>query len=294
MKKILTLFLILLILVGCSNNKEPNKENDTNTNQNSENKEEQVSYSERVNNEFVSISFKTPKEWRKEETEEYTYFYYTDEDKDGFLMPTVNKFDFEIDNEHDLFIEGFTNNSSIENVKELDIPGINSKFDIKGETYIQQVDSVDYNVDIIFVFDDDNDSVYVFPFIYLESSKKYIAGEIGNIINSIEVIAEPIVENNEENEDKEEVIDNNSIRPEIKEAIDSFEVFIDEYCEFMKKYSEDSTSLTMLADYAKFMGKYADMTDKMDKLEEDFTDAELKYYTEVMLRCDQKLLETAQ
>lgn len=97
-----------------------------------------------------------------------------------------------------------------------------------------------------------------------------------------------------ESTDNTEEIDENVIRPEIKEAIDSFEAFIDEYCAFMVKYSEsDGKDLSALADYANFIAKLADMESKMDKLEEDFTEAESYYYAEVSLRCSQKLLEAS-
>lgn len=105
---------------------------------------------------------------------------------------------------------------------------------------------------------------------------------------------EPII-NQPVEEPKEEVSDNNAIRPEVKEAIDSFEAFIDEYCEISKKYlSSSGTDLGIIADYTKFLSKYSDASKKMEDMEDDLNDAELKYYTEVMLRCDQKLLEVAQ
>lgn len=98
----------------------------------------------------------------------------------------------------------------------------------------------------------------------------------------------------EEPEDNSEVVDENVIRPEIKEAIDSYEAFVDEYCAFMIKYNEsDETNLTLLADYASFISKLYDMASKMDKLEEDLTEAESFYYAEVSLRCTQKMLEAS-
>lgn len=80
-----------------------------------------------------------------------------------------------------------------------------------------------------------------------------------------------------------------------KKAMDSYEDFIDEYVEFMKKYSEsDGTDMSMIADYADYMGKYADMVKKFDKWEnEDLNDAELAYYIDVQARVSKKLLEVA-
>ena len=94
-----------------------------------------------------------------------------------------------------------------------------------------------------------------------------------------------------EPEEKEEVSDN-IIRPEIKEAIDAYEAFIDEYCEFMTKYAEsDGSDLGLLVDYATFMSKLEDYTENFDALEDDLTDAEYWYYIEVMNRCNEKMLK---
>ena len=82
------------------------------------------------------------------------------------------------------------------------------------------------------------------------------------------------------------------IRPEIKEAIDSYERFIDEYVAFVENY--DASDLTMLAEYADFMSKYAEYSEKMDSLDDqELTDAEEAYYTEVLLRTSQKTLNAA-
>lgn len=85
----------------------------------------------------------------------------------------------------------------------------------------------------------------------------------------------------------------NKIRPEFKEAMDSYEAFINEYCEFMKKYSEasDEDLPSMLSDYATYMSKYTNMTNQMNELEGEMNQAELQYYTEVSARVLQKLAE---
>lgn len=84
------------------------------------------------------------------------------------------------------------------------------------------------------------------------------------------------------------------IRPEFKEALDSYEAFIDEYCDFMKKYNDDPTNFALLGEYADFMARYAEMTEKMNKLgEEDMNDAEAGYYLEVSARVSSKILEAA-
>lgn len=90
----------------------------------------------------------------------------------------------------------------------------------------------------------------------------------------------------------DELVD--GMRPEFKEAMDSYEDFFDEYCKFMKKYAKSSDQISLLSDYTNYMEKYTDMMDKMNKLGEDnLNDAELKYYTKVTLRINEKLLDVA-
>ncbi len=82
------------------------------------------------------------------------------------------------------------------------------------------------------------------------------------------------------------------IRPEVKEAIDSYEEFIDEYCKFMKEYTSSSNPMLMMSEYLDYMQRLSDMSEKFDKIDNsDWTTAETAYYTEVMLRCQNKLLD---
>lgn len=92
----------------------------------------------------------------------------------------------------------------------------------------------------------------------------------------------------------QESASDDAIRPEIKEAIDSYEAFVDEYSEFMKKYNSSDDSLSMLGDYLKYAEKSLEMAKEFEDIEnEELTEAESLYYSEVLLRCSQKLLEAA-
>lgn len=96
---------------------------------------------------------------------------------------------------------------------------------------------------------------------------------------------EPETEETPDNPDEQ-------IRPEIKEAIDSYEAFVDEYCTFMTEYS--LTDLSKLSTYNELIQKELVMTQKFEALEkEELTTAEALYYSEVSLRCSQKMLDIA-
>ena len=83
------------------------------------------------------------------------------------------------------------------------------------------------------------------------------------------------------------------ISPEFQQAMDSYEAFINEYCEFMKKYSEsDQTSVQMLSDYANYISKYSDFVNDFDAWnDKDMTTEESAYYLDVQTRVAKKMLE---
>ena len=85
------------------------------------------------------------------------------------------------------------------------------------------------------------------------------------------------------------------MRPDFKNAMDRYETFMGEYCDFMAKYNEsDGSDLSLLSDYASFLSQYAEMAESFEAWDsEDLTDAETAYYLEVQTRVSQKLLEVA-
>lgn len=84
------------------------------------------------------------------------------------------------------------------------------------------------------------------------------------------------------------------VTPEFKEAMDSYETFFDEYCEFMKNMSDDPTNFDYLLQYADMMTQYADTMEKLDAIDEtELSLADDAYYIEVMARIEVKLLEAA-
>ena len=88
--------------------------------------------------------------------------------------------------------------------------------------------------------------------------------------------------------------DTAEINPDFKAAMESYEKFFDEYVAIMKKYKEDPTDLSILSDYATYMGQYADMMQKFEKWEnEDLNTTEAAYYIDVQARITKKLLEVA-
>ena len=86
------------------------------------------------------------------------------------------------------------------------------------------------------------------------------------------------------------------IRLEVKEFLDAYEAYMNEYVEFMQRYStaEPADMAAMMGDYYAMMSRYAVFSKKIDDLDEsELNNAELAYYLEVTNRVNQKLLAVA-
>lgn len=85
------------------------------------------------------------------------------------------------------------------------------------------------------------------------------------------------------------------MRPEFKDAMDSYEAFYDEYCDYMTKYYADPTDTSLLSNYSSLMQQYNEMNQEFEEWGgEDLNSEELSYYTEVNARVLQKLSNLSQ
>lgn len=80
------------------------------------------------------------------------------------------------------------------------------------------------------------------------------------------------------------------MRPDFKAAMDSYEAFYDEYCDFLTRYQENPMDLRLLADYAVMMTRLSEMEAAFDAWDaDDMNPVESAYYFEVSARVLQKL-----
>ena len=78
-----------------------------------------------------------------------------------------------------------------------------------------------------------------------------------------------------------------------KETLDAYENWVDSYVAFMKKYKNANSSeiASMMGDYSKMAQELVEWSDKVDKLDDNLSSDDLKYYLEVTSRCTQKMAE---
>ncbi len=84
-----------------------------------------------------------------------------------------------------------------------------------------------------------------------------------------------------------------NIRSNIKDLLDSYERFVDEYVAFMQRYAnaDSEEMLSMVGDYYNLIIQLGEFEEKVNALDEsDLTTAEWAYYLEVVNRVNLKLL----
>lgn len=94
----------------------------------------------------------------------------------------------------------------------------------------------------------------------------------------------------------QEAVNDVAAGPDFKEVLDGYEKWVDNYCEFMKKYNNaDAVQMgEMMEDYIAYASDLAEWSAKIDGYDtENLSDEDVKYYLDVTNRCNKKLLEVA-
>lgn len=83
------------------------------------------------------------------------------------------------------------------------------------------------------------------------------------------------------------------IRPEFKEAVDTFVSFYDDYIGFMKAYMANPTDLSLLLEMTSWVDKVDEMDEKLDAFDDasdSWTPEEFQYWTEAYVHISNLLL----
>ena len=208
----------------------------------------------------------------------------------GNMLPapksTTGKFSYEHDDSFFVYVSETSKADYDQYVADCSANGFNIDYD-KGDTYYRADNADGYHISLKY---EGNNIMAV----EIKASKNSDAGtsEPATTEPSTETTAPSESNATETKPNDTDLVD--GMRKDFKDAMDSYEAFMDEYVAFMKKYSDNPSDVGLLADYTKYMSKYADMVEKFDKWEsEDLNDAELAYYIDVPARVSKELLEVA-
>lgn len=208
----------------------------------------------------------------------------------GNMLPapksTTGKFSYEHDDSFFVYVSETSKADYDQYVTDCSANGFNIDYD-KSDTYYRADNADGYHISLKY---EGNNIMAV----EIKASKNSDAGtsEPATTEPSTETTAPSESNATETKPNDTDLVD--GMRKDFKDAMDSYEAFMDEYVAFMKKYSDNPSDVGLLADYTKYMSKYADMVEKFDKWEsEDLNDAELAYYIDVQARVSKKLLDVA-
>lgn len=208
----------------------------------------------------------------------------------GNMLPapksTTGKFSYEHDDSFFVYVGETSKADYDQYVADCSANGFNIDYD-KGDTYYRADNADGYHISLKY---EGNNIMAV----EIKASKNSNTGtsEPATTEPSTETTAPSESSSTETKPNDTELVD--GMRKDFKDAMDSYESFMDDYVAFMKKYSDNPSDVGLLADYTKYMSKYANMVEKFDKWEsEDLNDAELAYYIDVQARVSKKLLDVA-
>ncbi len=82
--------------------------------------------------------------------------------------------------------------------------------------------------------------------------------------------------------------DGAGVSPGVRRALDDYESFINEYCDFLDAYDEEN--FTQQTQYLSLMRKYAEFTEEVSSLDQsEMSETDLKYYESVMERTEKRM-----
>ena len=85
------------------------------------------------------------------------------------------------------------------------------------------------------------------------------------------------------------------IREDFKKAMDAYEAFYDEYCDFLKEMKENPSDPKLILEYAQMLTKVEEMDKAFEEWdEEELSNEELMYYMDVHNRVMKKLIDVSQ
>lgn len=253
---------------------------------------------------FHDMSFRIPDRFgeKADDSKEDVYYFYDRSFSDnqlvalllGYAEANITEERYEVSGDKILDVcedeleSRFTN---IKNKKKQSIEMIGKRgtlYSFEGKT-----DYADIIMQCAYVYH--NGGIYTVGILY----SKDITEDISTVMNDVIGAARigNITESSEETDNVDASTGTNNksakgIRPEIKEAIDSYESFFDDYVALMKKYKNNPSDLSLLSEYLDYMSKLSDMEQKFKAIEnQDLTTEETMYYAEVTLRIEKKMLE---
>lgn len=254
-----------------------------------------------------SFDFMVPFYWFTDEKDESSIHFYAENTKNDIALLMINMLNIGADISNTDFEErGITSwKSSVGSTGT--IVQEPSRIEVNGLPGVQGIISIEDNGGYVFqdiltiVFNENTDTILYLQLITTDNTIFKYDSDYTKIINSI-TASEPQVTDSTSSdsngggraESSSMTTSSNSVTPELKEFLDSYEAYIDQYIAFMQRYENSDDTYSMLYDYLDMMQQYADFAEKLDQYDTDKMSAvDSAYYLEVTTRVAKKLYAAA-
>lgn len=222
-------------------------------------------------------------------TDTNKYYYAEKAETPPMLMISYNELDSsqeEFDANKSKLVDGFFNsfeNVEIKDTKDIFIEGL-SGITVTATGYLSEIEM---DIWVTYIYNIYEHKSVVIAFGQLPGTEYDYRTPYETIIQNAILKSEKVI--------PETVLSTESETSEFKQLLDDYEVFINEYVEFMKKYNNSTDTTAMLADYTDMVTRYSEFMAKVNDINtEELSPDDLAYYIEVTSRCSMKMLEAAQ
>lgn len=179
--------------------------------------------------------------------------------------------------------------SDIKNKQKLTVAGYQAEsFEAEGEmNYADAPDISSVQSKSVIIFAPNANKTYYVSLLQSNNSKYSYLQDFDKIIENIKVADTSSVSSSSST-------DSGEVTPELKEFLDSYEAFMNEYVEFLKQYQANPTDATLISEYTQYMTKLLELEQKANEYqssESQMSTADYNYYIDSMARIEKKLIE---
>lgn len=179
--------------------------------------------------------------------------------------------------------------SDIKNKQKLTVAGYQAEsFEAEGEmNYADAPDISSVQSKSVIIFAPNANKTYYVSLLQSNNSKYSYLQDFDKIIENITVADTSSVSSSSST-------DSGEVTPELKEFLDSYEAFMNEYVEFLKQYQANPTDATLISEYTQYMTKLLELEQKANEYqssESQMSTADYNYYIDSMARIEKKLIE---
>lgn len=194
--------------------------------------------------------------------------------------------------------------TDIADKKDLTVAGYPSvSFDITGTSNFENSDAKTVYFKYVIIFIPGSSNTYIAGLGQSDNTKYSYIGDFDKFIENIaaaqpssNISSDSASQASNDSSSDSAAADSGQVTPELKNFLDSYEAFMDQYVELAKKYKANPSDMTLLSEYSDCLTKLSDFekqANAYEQSESSMSTADYNYYIDSMARIQKKLLEAS-